>query len=337
MNGSNASGGAGWVALRSVGLALGLVATAALSVAAADEAKQTPKVRKFKFFYGATINELAPGATARVWIPVAASNHEQKVQLIEARTPGTKPHVGTEKTYGNKTIYFEATADAKGEIAVDAEYVVERKELVRGQGEPTGDKIADVHLVSSKLIPVNGTLLKKLIGDKAPEGDAKAKALALYNATDDLMKYGKPDGVPWGRGDAVWACDAKIGNCTDFHSVFIGACRDLKIPAKFEMGFPIPEKKGAGDVAGYHCWAKFVNEGRWEGVDISEADKAPAMKEYYFGNLTADRVTFTTGRDLQLDPAPATGPVNFLVYPHVEVDGKVHTKFVKRFRYEDVP
>jgi transglutaminase-like putative cysteine protease len=335
MSCSSSSGISGWVALMSVGLALGFVTTTAMSLAAADTAKQTPKVRKFKFHYGATINELAPGAKARVWIPVAGNNHDQKAQLVVARTPG-EPRHGTEKVYGTKTIYFEATADAKGEIPIDAEYLVERKELVRGQGEPAGDKIADMHLVSSKLIPVDGTLLKKLVGEKTPDGDTKSQALALYNATDDLMKYGKPDGVPWGRGDALWACDAKVGNCTDFHSVFIGACRDLKIPAKFEIGFSIPEKVGAGEVGGYHCWAKFVNDGRWEGVDISEADKAPQMKEYYFGNLTADRVTFTTGRDLQLDPAPAAGTVNFLIYPYVEVDGKPHTKFVKRFRYEDV-
>ena len=35
-------------------------------------------------------------------------------------------------------------------------------------------------------------------------------------------------------------------------------------------------------------------------------------------------------------PAQAAGPVNFLVYPYVEVDGRQHTSFEKRFRYEDV-
>ncbi|MEX2188988.1 MAG: transglutaminase domain-containing protein [Pirellulales bacterium] len=332
---SNSSGASGWVALRSVGLALGLVATATLGFATADEAKQAPKVRKFKFYYGATINELPPGARARVWIPVASSNHEQNVKLIVARTPG-EPRHSTETTFGNHIIYFEAIADAKGEIALDAEYLVERRELLAGHGEAAPGKIPDEHLVSSKMIPVDGSLLKKLVGERAPDGDTSAKALALYYAVDDLMKYDKPDGQPWGRGDAVWACDSKYGNCTDFHSVFIGACRDLKIPAKFEMGFPIPETQGKGEVGGYHCWAKFINDGRWEAVDISEADKHPDMKQYYFGNLTADRVTFTTGRDLVLDPAPKAGPVNFLVYPYVEIDGKPHTKFAKRFRYEDV-
>jgi hypothetical protein len=61
------------------------------------------------------------------------------------------------------------------------------------------------------------------------------------------------------------------------------------------------------------------------------------MKDYYFGNLTADRVMFTVGRDLQLTPRQAGGPVNFLVYPYVEVEGKPHTSFTSAFGYEDLP
>ena len=46
------------------------------------------------------------------------------------------------------------------------------------------------------------------------------------------------------------------------------------------------------------------------------------MKPYYFGNLTTDRVTFSTGRDIDLVPKQAGPPLNFFIYPHVEVDGK---------------
>ena len=59
------------------------------------------------------------------------------------------------------------------------------------------------------------------------------------------MKYSK-EGKGWGQGDSVWACDSKFGNCTDFHSLFISLARGNKIPAKFEMGFPIPPKRGEG-------------------------------------------------------------------------------------------
>ncbi len=70
-------------------------------------------------------------------------------------------------------------------------------------------------------------------------------------------------------------------------------------------------------------------------VDISEANKNPQMSDYYFGKLTANRVLFSIGRDLQWTPPPAAETVSFHVYPYVEVDGKPHSSFVKKFRYED--
>ena len=73
-------------------------------------------------------------------------------------------------------------------------------------------------------------------------------------------------------------------------------------------------------------------------MDISEADKHPEMKEYYFGNLTEDRVTFSVGRDVDLQPKQAGPPLNFFVYPYVEVDGKPLPKeqIQLRFTYADV-
>ncbi len=100
------------------------------------------------------------------------------------------------------------------------------------------------------------------------------------------------------------------------------------------MGFPLGPKP-TGEVAGYHCWAFFAAEDLWHPVDISEADKQPALKEYFFGRLTADRVAVTQGRDLRLEPAPAAGPLNYLVDPYVEVDGQPHDSLRKNYRYEN--
>jgi len=73
-------------------------------------------------------------------------------------------------------------------------------------------------------------------------------------------------------------------------------------------------------------------------VDISEANKNPRMRDYYFGNLTEHRVAFSTGRDLTLVPRQDGPPVNFLVYPYVEVGGKPYAdaKVQRRFSYQDV-
>ena len=217
-------------------------------------------------------------------------------------------------------------------------YKVTRRE-VKGDGGKDVKENPDLlarYLKADAKVPIDGKPLELLKGKELPK-DQTAAARVIYDVIDDALKYGK-DKPGWGNGDSVWACDNKTGNCTDFHSLFMSLARSRGIPAKFEIGFPLPEKRGAGDVAGYHCWAKFRPEGKgWIPVDISEANKHREMREYYFGNLTEDRVAFSTGRDLELVPKQDGGPVNFLVYPYVEVDGKVwpQEKIQKKFSYRD--
>ncbi len=73
-------------------------------------------------------------------------------------------------------------------------------------------------------------------------------------------------------------------------------------------------------------------------MDISEARQHPELRQYYFGNLTENRVMFSTGRDLVLVPKQQGPPLNYFVYPYVEVDGKPWPadKIKKRFTYRDI-
>ncbi len=315
-----------------------------LQAAAAASARHN-----FEFIYGATITDLTPGALADVWIPLATDTHEQQVQRLDDRMllpAAVTAKMTTEKRFGNRIMYFQARADADGKIGpIRIVYQVCRKEISPSQTEIADqDQIAEF-LKASKKVPVDGTVLARLYHDGRPTGDAITIGRALYNKINSRMKYDKPVGQPWGRGDALWACDSRFGNCTDFHSQFNGAMRDLGIASKFEIGFTIPnDPAGHGPVGGYHCWAKFVSGGRWIPVDISEANKIltkisagdPKLVDYYFGHLAADRLTFTTGRDLRLDPPTAQGPVNFLVYPYVEVNGQWHKTFEKQFSYRNL-
>ena len=307
---------------------------AAKPVAPCKEANE----RTFRFYYDVSIDGLKPGARARVWIPKAQSTHDQAVCEIKVLKP-KEVRETTEAKFGNRLMYFEATADSKGQIPVLVEYVVSRKELKVDNGEKVSDNAHKLFLNGSKLVPADGSILKQVFEKEKPKADNPLElAKALYEEVDKRMTYGKPSDKAWGRGDAFFACREGVGNCTDFHSMFNALARDLDVPAKFEIGFPLPPKAKStkGDIGGYHCWAKFAANGRWVGVDISEADKHPELKKYYFGNLTPDRVAFTAGRDLELVPKNAAGPVNFLVYPYVEVDGKPHKGLIKRFRFEDV-
>jgi uncharacterized protein (TIGR03000 family) len=296
------------------------------------------KSRTFQFTYSAVVAGLKPGDKARVWAPVAQSNDDQDVKVLSVNAPGEKA-ITTEAKYGNKLLYAEGTADSEGKFGpVEVVYRVTRREVQGDGGKAIRESAEQMakYLSADAKVPIDGKPLELLKGKDLPD-DPMGKARVIYDVIDDALKYGK-DKPGWGNGDSVWACDNKSGNCSDFHSLFMTLARSQKIPAKFEIGFPLPEKPGEGEIPGYHCWAKFRPEGKgWVPVDISEANKNPKMRDYYFGNLTENRVAFSTGRDLELAPKQDGGPVNFLIYPYIEVDGKVvpQDRIQKKFSYKD--
>ncbi len=296
-----------------------------------------PKTRTFRFNYEATVTGLKPGDTARVWLPVPQSFDDQEVLKIEPTLPADAKR-SIDRSSGNEMYYVSAKADAAGTIPLKVVYTMRRREVL-GQTDKALTADLERFLKPDPLAPSDGKHLKLIEGLKLPD-DPMAKGQAFYHLVNERMKYDKT-GTKWGRGDVDWVCDSRYGNCTDFHSLFNALCRSQKIPARFEIGFGLPEKRGTGDVAGYHCWAKFkpAGEGRgWVPVDISEANKNPKKADYYFGNLTEDRVTFTSGRGLTLSPMQDGPALNFFVYPYVEVAGQPYPadKITRKFRYEDV-
>ena len=312
---------------------MALAASASSSAAAAQN--EPGRQRSFQFSYGATITGLAPGQVARVWLPVPQSSADQMIEIVEQDLP-VKGQVGKEMKWGNQLLYFQAPARQDGTLPMRVVYRVTRHEVAEQTPLAGTDSPDAEYLKADALVPVGGKPLELLANKTLPDDQMQLGRL-LYDVVNGHMQYRK-DKPGWGRGDAVWACDSGFGNCTDFHSLFISLARSNKMPAKFEIGFPIPEKRGEGDIAGYHCWGKFKPTGHgWVPVDISEANKNPAKREYFFGHLDENRVTFSTGRDLILAPKQDGPPVNFLIYPYVEVDGKPYdsAKVQRKITFKD--
>jgi transglutaminase-like putative cysteine protease len=192
------------------------------------------------------------------------------------------------------------------------------------------------YLAPDALVPVTG--LPADLAVKVTEGKTVPldKARAIYDYVFTTMRYDKT-GTGWGRGDVLYACDARKGNCTDFHSLFIAMARSQGIPARFEIGFPLPPDKHASEIAGYHCWADFFEPTHgWIPVDISEAWKHQEKRDYFFGAHDDNRVQFTMGRDLELSPRQEGKPLNYFVYPYVEVSGKEYANVSTAFSFADV-
>jgi transglutaminase superfamily protein len=315
-----------------------LAATVGLAFAAdAVEPASALRTRHFRLSYAVTVSGLPAGKSAKLWMPVPPNSLEQKVFVAEQQLPGPSQQ-GQEKKYANDILFVEAAADASGQLTARTVYDVTRLEARASRPVMMmHDPLLALFLKPDARVPIDGKPLTLLAGKNLPM-DQLQLGRTLYDIVNSHMRYSK-EGTGWGLGDAVWACDSRYGNCSDFHSLFISLARSQGVPAKFEIGFPLPPDRGRGDIAGYHCWAWFKpREHGWVPVDISEADKNPSMTEYYFGNLTENRVTFSIGRDLVLQPPQAGPPLNFFVTPYVEVAGKQHPaeKVQLKLQYEDV-
>jgi transglutaminase-like putative cysteine protease len=308
------------------------------AAAVPDDPPSRAPSRMFQFTYGTTLTGLPAGKDVRIWLPVPPSGADQQVKIVSEELPA-KGRRTTEPRFGNQILYVQTKAPADGSLPLSVTYRVTRRE-VKADLQPHADDAEQLakFLQPDTNVPVGGKPLGLLKGKKVPE-DQMAAARLLYDVVNQHMRYSK-EGTGWGRGDAVWACESGFGNCSDFHSLFMSLARAYHIPAKFEIGFPLPEKRGAGDIAGYHCWAKFRPAGKgWVPVDISEANKNPKLRDYYFGNLSADRVAFSTGRDLELVPRQNGKPLNFFIYPYVEVDGQPlpASQIKNKVSFKDLP
>ncbi|HEX5042475.1 MAG TPA: transglutaminase-like domain-containing protein [Candidatus Polarisedimenticolaceae bacterium] len=302
----------------------------------------SPARRAFTFTYTASLAQLPESARrVAIWIPYPVGDEHQEISNVKLLGPGMATIRKDRKT-GNSYASFLLEGPRRGPLDLTLTFDVVRKEHVarafaKADHRPVrrDDPALARFLEPDRLVPLDARVRTLSAEVTAGQTTDLGKAHAIYDYVVSTMKYDK-SGEGWGRGDILWACDAKRGNCTDFHALFIGLTRAAGIPARFSIGFPLPPDAAEGEVAGYHCWAEFWLSGYgWVPVDASEAAKHPEKKEYFFGAHDENRVQLSTGRDLVLLPPQQGEPLNFLVYPYVEVDGKPWKDVTRHFSFRN--
>lgn len=292
--------------------------------------------RQFQFEYQTIVSGFPVGARrAQVWLPLPTNDEAQSVTDIEVEAP--VPHrFGTESVYGNRLVYVEVAAPFPEKLPITMRMRVERREVKVVQKLP-GSTPRDRLLAGDQLAPLGNVARSRAARATLGRSGAKAQARGIYDQVLADVAYDKT-GKGWGRGHLAYVCEVGKGNCSDFHTLFIAMARAKEIPAVFEIGFPLPRDEAEGTIGGYHCWAWFEDDGgAWRPVDASEADKDPTRTEYYFGTICENRIAFSRGRDLVLDPRQNGAPLNFLIYPYVEVDGVADVAVVeKKFRFKNL-
>lgn len=296
--------------------------------------------RIFDFSYSVSLASLPKDSrTLDIWVPVPHTGPYQEISnlVIDSDFPYS---ITQETEYGNRMLYARADAPFPDHASIEICFRVTRQAVTdagnyrgeAGTGEPGG---IGRFLLPDALVPIDGVIAEE--ASRIVEGSKSdlEKAKAIYDHLTKTLLYDK-SGSGWGRGDALYACSERRGNCTDFHSLFIAMARACGIPARFVIGFPLPPDATEGEIAGYHCWAEFHTEAfGWLPVDASEAHKRPALHEFFFGGLDADRVQFTVGRDIRLEPPVTDQRVNFFIYPFALIDGRPLEQIKTRFRFSE--
>ena len=297
--------------------------------------------RAFQVTYEVRLPSLpAGGKSLRIWVPLAASDRYQTIRrrTIQVSYPY---QVTKDPEYGNDILFltFQQPLPLQLDLSIqyDAEVHGERFELAGAAlSKPTGEaKDLALYLRSNRLMVVNDKVKRLADAITTRSKTPLEEAQAIYRYVIERMTYEKQT-PGWGKGDTLRACDVGTGNCTDFHSLFISLARARGIPARFQIGLPIPEKP-EGEIPGYHCWAHVYLDGvGWVPVDASEAWKDRKRLNYFFGTYDPNRLSISTGRDIQLVPKPANGPVNIFFRPYVELDGKSFDGVDMKFRFMDI-
>ena len=274
--------------------------------------------RLYTITYKFTFNNKCLRDKIDIWMPFPPELKEQSVVDFKIYPKDVSKDLSYDPLYGTPILHIETHNNKYIKVI----YVVKRKALRTNR--------ALLHKVSYKssilfkqfsFTPSNPSTQKIVhkIAVRVTKNDLNYinKVHDIYNFIISYLKYGHIPGS--GRGDLAWLFKTREGSCVDYHSLFMALCSEIHVPTLFEIGMMFPPNKNSGIVTHYHSWVKFfIPKIGWIPVDVSEADKHPNLRKYYFGNLTSNRITLSMGRWIRVD----NKRLNFFTNPIVKIANK---------------
>lgn len=271
----------------------------------------------------------------RLWLPYPTSDQHQDITNVSVTGDYATSAVYTDKAFGTPMLYAEWNVGAETR-KLTFSFDAQRQEITRPtwptDAEPLNPADHALYLRPTELAPFSDELVA--LAKKITEGktDTLAKARAVYDWTVENT-WRDPETKGCGPGDLRVLLDKPCGKCADISSVFIALCRASGVPAREVLGIRMGKVPVQDITKWQHCWAEFYLPGTgWVSVDPADVrkkmlveklelsdPKTGAYRAYFFGGVDAYRVRMGMGRDILLNPAPAAGRLNYLMYPYAQV------------------
>jgi len=285
-----------------------------------------------------TVDLSAPAEAkqVRLWIPYPMSGAYQRISEVAIRGNYSSMGVYREGRHGEAILFAEWNAPAPKRTLTYSFRVERREASVKDFPAvelPFSRKEHSLYLSPTRRGPIDGRVAELAARIAGGKPSVLEKSRAVYDWIVENMRR-DPGVKGCGLGEVAVLLSSLGGKCADISSVFVALARAAGVPAREVFGLRLPPGE-EGEITGWqHCWAEFYLPGTgWVPVDPADVRKAiltkkisleeaRPLREYYFGAVDERRVEFGTGRDLELTPAQAGGPLDYFMYPYAEADGK---------------
>lgn len=354
----------------SIPLALALALVATCSTPAGD----APKIATFQATNVIAFTPPKEARELRAWVALPQEDSLSRIGALDVKCPVT--HRVVQDSAGSKVLYIEAQAPFPEKLEVVTTFSVTRTEqkvpVDASKTRPITDaerKAHAEHLAANANVVIDDKVKQLAAEIVGKETNPITASRRIYDWVLGNVDYWVKD--PANKkaspvGSSEYCLSTKTGNCTDFHSLYAALSRAAGIPTRFYYGsFFKAELDGQDTDQSYHCWLElYAPQVGWVPIDVAIADifvgdfqltkdnetlvkrttaagytKAePSMVDYYFGNLDERRVLWSLGRDLTVEPAPKSGPINALPKALVEYDGAVSaekTGWTRKLTYKE--
>ncbi|OQK16898.1 hypothetical protein AU255_03065 [Methyloprofundus sedimenti] len=285
---------------------------------------------------------------AKIWIPYPVSDENQLIENMAIKGNFVNSAVYTEPQSGALYFFAEWPKEIQ-EKDMEMGFKVSTKERKNTNLLDTGAPVPleiQKYLASDWWVPTEGQVAEIANSIQKDKTGILEKARAVYDWVVENT-YRDPNVKGCGLGIVEVTLSKRSGKCADLGSVYVALARNVGVPAREVFGLRLGKKANQDITGGYHCWAEFYLPGAgWIAVDPADVRKkmlvdkleladVKELREYFFGGVDADRMVLETGgRGITLQPAQESEPVNYLMYPYAEINGKALDYFdPENFRY----
>ncbi len=289
-----------------------------------------------------TVTDIDPKTKqVRLWLELPLEDEWQTVKNLKVSSPVPFTIKKDSKT-PNRFLYIKTKNVQKLPLEISVSFTLERKSYQLPNPSSTETKLKNYrqYLAPLPYIPVDAMTKKLAQSILGQEQDKLKQTQKIYEYIQNNSTYYRKEPnrlKPSGVGSALYCLNEKTGNCTDFHALFMSLTRSVGIPSEFLMGSWLSKEKEGKEDPGYHCWVKFFNERHgWVAADAAFGNLWPEKRDFYFGNLDAQRVAFTQGRSINLAPQQKGQPLNYFLYGYAEADGKPGGKIQRKLIFRSL-